>query len=205
MPFTAMIDYGMGNLLSVSKALTAVGADIRIVSNPEDAAGAACLVLPGVGNFGDGMQHLKDSGFIPFVREWTMQNKPFLGICLGMQMLLDSSEEAPGVPGLGIIPGRVLRFPAGKEKVPHIGWNSVTRNPASDNALFSADPEWFYFVHSYYVQPADSADTAAVCGYIHPFAAALTRKNLLAVQFHPEKSQDAGLALLQKFFKKTLS
>ena len=151
------------------------------------------------------MAHLTDSGFVPFLREWIRQDKPFLGICLGMQMLLERSEEAPGVPGLGVIPGDVVRFPTGGEKVPHIGWNTVEKNPFGDSRFFPAgqEPLWFYFVHSYYVRPADTADVAAVCRYILPFAASLSRGNLLAVQFHPEKSQDAGLELLRTFLQKT--
>ena len=204
MAFTGLIDYGMGNLLSVSKALTAAGGEVRIVRSPEELAGADRIVLPGVGNFGDGMEHLRDSGFIPFVREWIRADRPFLGICLGMQMLLDRSEEAPDIPGLGVVPGEVVRFPAGSEKVPHIGWNEVTVRPGGGNGFFpDSDPAlWFYFVHSYYVRPSDPSWIAATCHYILPFAAALSRRNLLALQFHPEKSQDSGLRLLRAFFRK---
>ena len=204
MAFTGLIDYGMGNLLSVSKALTAAGGEVRIVRSPEELAGADRIVLPGVGNFGDGMEHLRDSGFVPFVREWIRADRPFLGICLGMQMLLERSEEAPGVPGLGVVPGEVVRFPDGTEKVPHIGWNEVTVRPGGGNGFFpeSGPPRWFYFVHSYYVRPSDPSWTAATCHYILPFTAALSRGNLLALQFHPEKSQESGLSLLRAFFRK---
>lgn len=204
MAFTGLIDYGMGNLLSVSKALTAAGGEVRIVRSPEELAGADRIVLPGVGNFGDGMEHLQDSGFVPFVQKWIREGRPFLGICLGMQMLLERSEEAPGVPGLGVVPGEVVRFPDGPEKVPHIGWNEVSVRPGGGNGFFP-DPgpaQWFYFVHSYYVRPSDPAWTAATCEYILPFTAALSRGNLLALQFHPEKSQDSGLRLLRAFFQR---
>lgn len=206
MSLTALIDYGMGNLLSVSKALTAAGGEVRIVRTPEEAHDAARLILPGVGNFGEGMEHLHASGFVPFLRNWAADGKPLLGICLGYQMMFDSSEEAPGVEGLGILPGRVLRFPSGKEKVPHIGWNSVTVNPACGSAFFDTSENrelWFYFVHSYYVRPDDPACTAAECDYILPFAAAAARGSLLGVQFHPEKSQSAGLRLIRNFLQHT--
>lgn len=200
MSFTALIDYQVGNLLSVSKALEQVGAQVRIISSPEEAAGSDRLILPGVGNFGDGMTQLRKSGFADLVTEWVRAERPFLGICLGMQLLLDGSDEAPGVAGLGVIPGRVKRFPPGPGKVPHIGWNQITRVP--DAPYMDAVPEnaWFYFVHSFYVEPSDPAVTGAYGSYNGvQFSAVLARKNLLAVQFHPEKSQDNGLALLKRF------
>ena len=203
---TALIDYGMGNLMSVSKALAASGGEVRIVRTPEEAHDAERLILPGVGNFGEGMEHLRNAGFVPFLREWAAADRPLLGICLGYQMMFDSSEEAPGVPGLGLLPGRVLRFPRGKEKVPHIGWNSVTVDPAWAHLFFGSEPRgelWFYFVHSYYVRPDDPACTAAECSYILPFAAAAARGRLLGVQFHPEKSQSAGLRLIRNFLQNT--
>ena len=194
-----LIDYGMGNLMSVSKALEYVGGEVRLARTPAEAEGAEGIVLPGVGAFGDGMEHLKAAGFVPFLREKAAAGRPLLGICLGMQMLMDSSEESPGVPGLSIIPGKVLRFPDAGLKVPQIGWNSII--PAPDNPFLQGIPgnAFFYFVHSYYVQPEDPADTAALCHYMIDFAAAVRRGNTFAVQFHPEKSQDCGLTILRNF------
>ncbi len=201
MRFIALIDYGMGNLLSVSKALEYAGGKVRLVRTPAEAEGASGLVLPGVGAFGDGMAHLEESGFVPFLREKAASGLPFLGICLGMQMLLDSSEESPGVRGLSIIPGRVLRFPEAGLKVPQIGWNSVV--PVGENPFLKgiAKDAFFYFVHSYYVVPDHPEDTASVCHYMIDFAAAVRRGNLFASQFHPEKSQECGLTILRNFIE----
>ena len=199
MSFIALIDYGMGNLMSVSKALEYVGGKIRVVDTPSDAEGASGVILPGVGNFGDGMEHLNRSGFVPFIRETVRRNVPFLGICLGMQMLLESSEEAPGVPVLSIFRGRVLRFPGLGEKIPQIGWNSIRFD--QDNPFLKGlrQDSFFYFVHSYYALPDDPSVTAARCTYMIDFAAALSKGNVFAAQFHPEKSQDCGLAILRNF------
>lgn len=200
MSFIALIDYGMGNLMSVSKALEYVGGKVRLVTSPSEADGASGLVLPGVGAFGDGMEHLNAAGFSGYLREKAAAGMPFLGICLGMQMLLDSSEESPGVPGLSIFPGKVLRFPEKGEKIPQIGWNSVV--PVQENNPFLdgiQKDSFFYFVHSYYVQPEDPAAVAATCHYMIDFAAALGRGNIFAAQFHPEKSQDCGLTILKNF------
>ncbi len=199
MSFIALIDYGMGNLMSVSKALESVGGKVRLVRTPADAQGADAVVLPGVGAFGDGLTQLQASGLVPFLKEKTAAGMPLLGICLGMQMLLDSSEESPGVPGLSLIPGKVLRFPDAGLKVPQIGWNSIV--PDAQDPFFNgiAPDTFFYFVHSYYVKPDHPSDTAAVCNYMIDFAAAVRRGNIFAVQFHPEKSQEAGLRLLKNF------
>ncbi len=205
MSFIAVIDYQMGNLLNVSKALNAAGAEVRIATTPQEVQRAAGLVLPGVGNFGEAMIHLKNRGFISLIQNWIQDDKPFLGICLGMQLLLESSEEAPGVDGLGIFPGTVQRFPSGKEKVPHMGWNTIEfrqNNPFFDG--LNGNPA-FYFVHSYYVNASGQPFTAAVSDYILPFTAAVSQGNLIATQFHPEKSQDAGLQLLRNFVRKTQS
>jgi glutamine amidotransferase len=199
MSFIALIDYGMGNLLSVSKALETVGGNIRLVDRPSDAEGASGIVLPGVGNFGDGMEHLNGSGFVPFIRETAGRGTPLLGICLGMQMLLDSSEEAPGVRGLSLIPGRVLRFPERGEKIPQIGWNSITYDRSNPFLRGLPEEPFFYFVHSYYALPDDPAAVAARCTYMIEFAAALSKGKIFAAQFHPEKSQDCGLAILRNF------
>ena len=199
MSFIALIDYGMGNLMSVSKALEYVGGKIRVVDTPSDAEGASGVILPGVGNFGEGMEHLNRRGFVALSRETVRRNVPFLGICLGMQMLLESSEEAPGVPGLSIFRGRVLRFPELGEKIPQIGWNSIRFD--QDNPFLKGlrQDSFFYFVHSYYALPDDPSVTAARCTYMIDFAAALSKGNVFAAQFHPEKSQDCGLAILRNF------
>ena len=202
MSFIALIDYGMGNLLSVSKALEHVGGKIRLVENPAQIEDASALILPGVGNFGDGMKNLSSRGFVKPVLDWAASGKPLLGICLGMQMLLEESEEAPGVKGLGVFNGKVVRFPECGEKIPHMGWNSIKRgNPPSKFLEGIQDGSFFYFVHSYYAAPEDKSVVAASSDYIFEFAAAVGRGNVFATQFHPEKSQDKGLAILSNFVK----
>lgn len=190
----------MGNLLSVSKALEHVGGKIRLVESPAQIAGASALILPGVGNFGDGMKNLSSRGFVEPVLNWAASGKPLLGICLGMQMLLDESEEAPGVKGLGVFKGKVVRFPECGEKVPHMGWNSIKiGNPPSKFLKGVPDGAFFYFVHSYYAAPEDKAVAATSTDYILNFASSLGKGNIFATQFHPEKSQDNGLAILKNF------
>ena len=205
----AVVDYGMGNLLSVSKALEHVAPDRQVVvtSDPSVVAAAERVVFPGVGAMGDCMRELAMRGLVSAVRE-AARAKPFLGICLGMQMLFEHSEEG-NVAGLGILPGRVRRFPdslasqphGGRLKVPHMGWNQV--NQATPHPMWRglADGERFYFVHSYYVEPAQSGHLGATTDYSFPFASAVAVGNLFAVQFHPEKSQQAGLALLGNFVR----
>jgi imidazole glycerol-phosphate synthase subunit HisH len=198
----AIIDYNMGNLLSVSKALESVGGDIKIIDNPDELKNASGIILPGVGNFGEGMEHLRKRGFEAPLLEIINSGIPFLGICLGMQMLMEYSEEAPGVTGLGIFKGGVLKFPAGKEKVPHMGWNNISIEQKNSVALTNIEESsYFYFVHSYYVAPEDKSVVAASCSYITDFAAAVGSKNIFATQFHPEKSQDKGLLILKNFIK----
>lgn len=199
MSFFALIDYKMGNLSSVNKALEHAGATVRIVSTPAEAQDACALVLPGVGSFGDAMANLNAAGWSDFIRDWIAAGRPFLGICLGMQMLLEKSEESPGVPGLGIFSGEVRRFPdLPGAKVPHMGWNTV-RGTGNSPFFSPEEEEHFYFVHSFYIDPVDRTLPAAETDYIHPFPCAIARGNLLATQFHPEKSQRAGLDLLKKF------
>lgn len=194
----ALIDYNMGNLKSVEKALEFIGAKVRIAEKPRDLAGCSCCILPGVGNFGDGMENLRSSGFDRALPEFISGGGFFFGICLGMQMLLESSEEAPGVPGLGVFPGRVMRFHAGTDKVPHMGWNSVRFRPGTPMGAGEPKEEFYYFVHSFYV-PLHPEWTAAECEYILPFSAAIGSGHWFATQFHPEKSQKAGLRLLRRF------
>ncbi len=195
----ALIDYGMGNLLSVYKALEHVGGNVEMVEKPADIVRADGVILPGVGNFGDGMEHLQSRGLADAVHQAIRRGKPFLGICLGMQMLMESSEEAPGVEGLGVFKGQVVRFPKGTEKVPHMGWNSISVRQSCPCLANVRDNSFFYFVHSYYVRTDDPSVVAASCTYIVDFAAALGQGNVFATQFHPEKSQNSGLAILKSF------
>jgi glutamine amidotransferase len=204
MTTAVVIDYGMGNIRSVSKALEYVGGDVQVeVSyDAERILHADHVVFPGVGALRGCMSELHRLELDDVIRECA-RTRPFLGICLGMQALMDASEENGGTPGLGIIPGQALLFPAvsGGErlKVPHMGWDRVHQLRA--HALWEgiAQDSYFYFVHSYYVAPGEAAATAATTAYGAPFAAALARGNIFAVQFHPEKSQQAGLRLLANF------
>lgn len=197
----AIIDYNMGNLLSVSKALEAVGGDIRLVDKADELEKFDSIILPGVGHFGDGMEHLRSRGFEAPLNKAVQAGKNVLGICLGMQMMLESSEEAPGVKGLGLFKGKVLRFPQVGEKVPHMGWNNVkieNKNPLMADV---PDDSYFYFVHSYYVAVDDPAYTIGSCEYINKFTAIIGQGNVCGTQFHPEKSQKYGLQILTNFVK----
>ena len=200
MRFIALIDYGMGNLLSVSKALEYVGGKIRVVDTPSDAEGASGVILPGVGNFGDGMEHLNRSGFVPFIRETVRRNVPFLGICLGMQMLFEESDEVRPCKGLGLLPGRIERIQTGL-KLPQIGWNAldILRPNAMTAGVQQGD--YVYFVHSFMAVPAEEGDLAAVTDYGARVPAMVARGNLFGCQFHPEKSGKVGLKMLQNFAK----
>ena len=194
----ALIDYNMGNLGSVAKALDFLGVKCTVVEQAAELERFTGCILPGVGNFGDGMEALRSKGFDTVLPRFIASGKPFLGICLGMQMLLESSEESPGVRGLGIFPGEVKRFRLDGMKVPHMGWNAVEFSPASPLAEGLAKEEYFYFVHSYHVS-ADVPECIARCVYGHPFAAALGKGHCFAAQFHPEKSQRPGLRMLKNF------
>ena len=198
----ALIDYGAGNLRSVANALHALGVQPVMAASPENLSDATHLVLPGVGSFGDCMAQLEDRRLLSAIRDWVAAGKPYFGICLGYQILFDSSEETPGVAGLGIVPGVVRRFTQTPGlKIPHMGWNSaLPRNPDSGNwAGLGAEP-YFYFVHSYFPVPENPAVIAAETTYgADTFAAAIELPNLLACQFHPEKSQDAGIRLIRNF------
>ncbi len=198
----ALVDYGAGNLSSVANAMRALKVEPSIVSSPDDLGDATHMVLPGVGSFGDCMGQLSSHGWVEVIREWVAAEKPYLGICLGYQILFDSSGESPGVDGLGIISGEVKRF-AEKPglKIPHMGWNAAA--PKSPNlghwSGLGEDP-YFYYVHSYFPVPNDSSVVAAETTYGDDcFAAAVEMPNLLACQFHPEKSQDAGIRLIGNF------
>ncbi len=198
----AIIDYGAGNLRSVQKAFERLGSDARFVSEPNELDRASAVVFPGQGASPSAMAALREHGMAEPVRRWIADGKPFFGVCLGLQLLLDHSEEGD-TPGLGVIPGVVRRFPVGL-KVPHMGWNSVEEarpHPLFDGALLGA---YFYFVHSYYADPADPSWTAGVTEYGAAFASALARDNVVATQFHPEKSGDAGLALYRNFIDRVV-
>ena len=199
----AVIDNGICNLRSVTKALEAVGAPVQVVRTPAEltASGARGLVLPGVGALRDCVASLKASGLAESVREWIQADRPFLGVCLGMQALFDHSEEAD-VQGLGIFPGRVVKFRLPADlKVPHMGWNSVRFVQAGTalQAGLQTDGESFYFVHSYHCVPADPSLVLAQCDYGIAFTAAIARGRVFATQFHPEKSQAKGLQIYRNF------
>lgn len=200
----ALIDYGAGNLRSVANALHALGQTPTVVSAAAELAGATHMVLPGVGSFGDCMNQLERRGLCEAIRDWIREGKPYLGICLGYQLLFEASEESPGVAGLGVFAGTVRRFQAVPGlKIPHMGWNAaVPTQPESPRwAGLGASP-YFYYVHSYFPVPQDDTLVAARTTYGEDvFAAAIETPTLLACQFHPEKSQDAGLALLGRFLK----
>ena len=197
-----LIDYGAGNLRSVANALCGLGVQAVVAGSSDELAGTTHLVLPGVGSFGDCMAQLAKRGMVSAIRDWVAAGKPYLGICLGYQILFGSSEETPGVAGLGVVPGTVRRFrQAPGLKIPHMGWNSaVPRNPDSGNwAGLGAEP-YFYFVHSYFPVPDEPSIIAAQSTYgDDTFAAAIELPNLFACQFHPEKSQDAGIRLIRNF------
>jgi imidazole glycerol-phosphate synthase subunit HisH len=202
----AVIDYGMGNLHSIAKALQHVGAEfkIRVTEKPEAILSAERIVFPGVGAIRDCMQALRQTGLAEVIKE-VANTKPFLGICLGMQALLTDNEENGGTETLNIIPGHVVRFPeplhdkdGNTLKIPHMGWNQVRQkqHPLWDNI---PQDSRFYFVHSYYAKPVDASVIAGTSDYPNAFACALAHQNLFAVQFHPEKSQAVGLQLLRNF------
>jgi glutamine amidotransferase len=194
----AVVDYDAGNTLSVTRALEKVGAGVDLTPDPERVARADAVVLPGVGAFGDCVRKLKERGMDGACREAYGAGKPFLGVCVGLQVLFEGSEESPGVEGLGILPGTVVRFEAGELKVPHIGWNEL-RVERGHPILEGLDGEAFYFVHSYYPEPAERSHVLGTSKYGGEFCAAAGRDNLAAVQFHPEKSSRAGLKLYENF------
>ncbi len=195
----SIIDYGMGNLSSVYKALKHLNADVTITDKVSEIRKSRAVILPGVGHFGDGMKNLKESGMVAAVQESIAADKPFLGICLGMQLLMEESEEAPGIEGLGIFKGKVVRFKKSSLKVPHMGWNDITMKKRNSCLKGIKDGTFFYFVHSYYVSPDDAEISVATCNYGVDFAACLGKGNIFATQFHPEKSQDAGLQILKNW------
>lgn len=197
----AILDYDMGNLRSVSKAVEHVGGKCAVTRDPKRAAKADKLILPGVGAFKDCMANLESYGLIEPIREFIASGRPFLGICLGMQLLMDESEEGGRHKGLSILPGKVLRFsPELGLKVPHMGWNRL-KLKGKPRLLEGMEGDYVYFVHSYYVAPEKKKAIAAVSDYGLEFAASLESDNIFATQFHPEKSQKVGLGLLKRFVK----
>ena len=200
-PLLGLVDYGSGNLRSVQQAIEHAGADCIHVLSKADTAGCAGLVVPGVGSFGDCARQLREAGLWEVIKDWIGEDKPYLGICLGYQLLFDSSEESPGVEGFGALRGKVVRFPKSSGiKIPHMGWNQLHIRKPSDCLMtgLAENPD-FYFVHSYYPVPEDDTVITSICDYGVEFAASVTRGNLSAVQFHPEKSQALGLEMLRNF------
>ena len=194
----AVVDYGIGNLRSAEKALEHLGADARLTSDPEEVRAASAVVLPGVGAFGACMNALRAGGLDVAVLDAVGSGRPFLGVCVGMQMLFDESEEAPGIAGLGVIPGTVRRLPEGLI-LPHMGWNTVDVREGSRLFEGVERPTWLYFVHSYAPDPKDTATVTATTEYGGRVVAAVEQNGLWATQFHPEKSGDTGLAVLRNF------
>ncbi len=201
-----IIDYEMGNLRSVEKAFEELGFAARVSCDPQDIASADKVVLPGVGAFRDCINNLRAGGFVEPLLNHVATGKPLLGICVGMQMLFDESAEFGRHQGLGLIPGKVVRFPAGmveageRLKVPHMGWNTIRLRQPSPLFAGVADGNFVYFVHSYYCAAENPADVAASCRYGDiEFCASLWRDNIMATQFHPEKSQTIGLTIFKNF------
>lgn len=198
----AIIDYDAGNIKSVEKAIEKLGREAVITRDPDTIVSADHVVLPGVGNFGDAMQNLTRYGMDAVIRDLVRFRKPLLGICVGMQLLFEGSEESPDVPGLGILKGRCRRFPE-KEgfKIPQIGWNAL--HPLNGGDLFFGIPggTYVYFVHSYYCEADQPEEVRAVAEYTKIFHASVQRGPLVATQFHPEKSGDAGLRILKNFLE----
>jgi len=196
----AIIDYGVGNLFSVEKALQAAGAEVRVTGSRDDVQEAEKLVLPGVGAFGDCMEEFTRSGLAPVLKERVAAGVPLLGICVGLQILFEDSEESPGVPGLGLIKGHVRRITAPGLKVPHMGWNAI--EPTREKSYLFRElelPSYVYFVHTYHAVPDERSVISSVTNYGTELTASVQQGNIQATQFHPEKSGDVGLAILRNF------
>ena len=196
-----LVDYGSGNLRSVQHAIEHAGGTCVLVRSALDAVDCAALVVPGVGSFGDCARQLREAGLWDFIKDWLAWDRPYLGICLGYQLLFESSEESPDIEGFGVLAGRVVRFEIGGGlKVPHMGWNQLHIRTTSDPLMkgFESNSD-FYFVHSYYPIPEDFSVVTSTCDYGVEFAASVTRGRMSAVQFHPEKSQSLGLEMLRNF------
>ncbi|MDD6222052.1 MAG: imidazole glycerol phosphate synthase subunit HisH [Lachnospiraceae bacterium] len=197
----AIIDYDAGNIKSVEKALIALGDSPVVTRDKEQIRRADHVILPGVGAFGDCMQHLQDYDLTEVIRETIRGGKPFLGICVGMQLLFEGSEESPEAPGLGILKGRFYRFRSDTEKIPHMGWNSIRIREGARILRGIGQNPYMYFVHSYYLKADDPSIVTATCDYIHPFDASVELGNCFGTQFHPEKSSRIGLKVLKNFLE----
>ena len=196
----AIIDYDAGNIKSVEKALHYLGEETVVSRDPQVLLSADKVILPGVGSFGDAMNNLNKFGLVPVIRELTEKGTPFLGICLGLQLLFERSDETPGVEGLGILKGEILRIPDQPGlKIPHMGWNSLKY--ANEGRLFRGIPEdsYVYFVHSYYLKAEDESIVTATTEYSTLIHASVESGNVFACQFHPEKSSDVGIQILKNF------
>ena len=197
---TVIIDYDAGNIKSVEKALQSLGETVEITDDAEKILAADRVILPGVGAFGDAMENLNRRNLVPVIKEVVKKKTPFLGICLGLQLLFERSDEAPGVEGLGILPGEILRIPAsGELKIPHMGWNSL--HLEHNGRLFRGIEEqaYVYFVHSFYLKAAEEEIVKASAEYGIHIHASVEKDNVFACQFHPEKSGDVGLRILKNF------
>lgn len=196
----AIIDYDAGNIKSVEKAVAAFGKEVTVTRDADTILSAEHVILPGVGSFGDAMEKLHDYGLVDVIKKVVEKKTPFLGICLGLQLLFESSEECEGIDGLGILPGKIVRIPAGEDlKIPHIGWNSLSY--PNRGRLFDGVSEnsYVYFVHSYYLKAEDEEMITAVTEYGVTIHASVEKDNVFACQFHPEKSSDVGLKILKNF------
>ena len=200
-----VIDYGAGNLRSVCNSLKKLSVDCHVVKAPSDLNKIQTMIFPGVGSFGDSSDQLKKQSLFEPIREWIINDRPFLGICIGLQMLFDSSEESPGSEGLGIIPGKVIKFSEQTNlKVPHMGWNKVQIKNLNDPVWQKIDDlTHFYFVHSYFPKPDNPEVSSSTTGYGVDFTSSIRFGNIFGTQFHPEKSQKSGLRLIENFLKST--
>jgi len=198
----AIVDYGMGNLRSVSKGFESKGFSVKVTKSPDDIHNSSGLVLPGVGAFGDCIKNLNQLSLIEPIKNFIKQGRPFLGICLGLQILFEESEESPGINGLGILNGKVIKFSRFEDtslKIPHMGWNQVEFKDKLQILKGIPTGSWFYFVHSYFPAPEDTANIAGKTHYGIDFTCAVSTDNIFACQFHPEKSSTLGLRMLENF------
>lgn len=193
----AIIDYGAGNLHSVKNALDFLGVDSVITKDKDEILSADHVILPGVGSFGDAMECINNSGLYEVIKKAADGSRPFLGICLGLHLLFDESEESPGVKGLGILSGKVTKIPDCGLKIPHMGWNNI--EISKESRILPTESKFMYFVHSYYINPQNSDVVSSYTTYGDKLGVSIEQGNVFAVQFHPEKSGEAGLNILKKF------